>query len=345
MNIRPGRAAFALVGVGIAAGARAADLLVSGLFLGQVLRFDGTGAFVSSFATGGSLLYPSGLVFTPDGRLLVGDAGAGLIHAFNGSTGAALGVLVPAFSGGLDTAEGLAIGPDGALYVSNHLTAGQVLRFNATTGEFIDVFAAGSGLSEPTDLEFRSGLLYVSSGGSNQVLTFDAVTGLFNGSIGSGAVLSFPTGLAFGPDGHLYVANYFTNTVARFHGPSGSFMGEFVPGGSGVFAPSDIDFGPDGHLYVTSSSTAEVYRFNGSTGAPMGVFASGGGLHSPWYLLFMDSPCYPDCNGSGTLTVADFGCFQTKFVAGDPYADCNGDGQRTVADFGCFQTKFVQGCP
>ncbi len=55
--------------------------------------------------------------------------------------------------------------------------------------------------------------------------------------------------------------------------------------------------------------------------------------------------CYPDCNASGTLTVADFGCFQTKFVAGDPYADCNGDGVRTVADFGCFQTKFVSGCP
>ena len=55
--------------------------------------------------------------------------------------------------------------------------------------------------------------------------------------------------------------------------------------------------------------------------------------------------CYPDCNGDGALTVADFGCFQTRFVAGDPYADCNGDGIRTVADFGCFQTRFVQGCP
>ena len=56
-------------------------------------------------------------------------------------------------------------------------------------------------------------------------------------------------------------------------------------------------------------------------------------------------PCYPDCNADGVLTVADFGCFQTKFVIGDPYADCNGDGLRTVADFGCFQTRFVVGCP
>ncbi len=55
--------------------------------------------------------------------------------------------------------------------------------------------------------------------------------------------------------------------------------------------------------------------------------------------------CYAGCNASGSLTVADFGCFQTRSVAGDPYADCNADSALTVADFGCFQTKFVAGCP
>ncbi len=55
--------------------------------------------------------------------------------------------------------------------------------------------------------------------------------------------------------------------------------------------------------------------------------------------------CYADCNADGGLSVADFGCFQTRFVAGDPYADCSGDGVLTVADFGCFQTKFVAACP
>ncbi len=59
----------------------------------------------------------------------------------------------------------------------------------------------------------------------------------------------------------------------------------------------------------------------------------------------IDQPCYPDCNGVGGLTIADFACFQTKFVAGDPYADCNGVGGLTIADFGCFQTAFVKGCP
>jgi hypothetical protein len=54
---------------------------------------------------------------------------------------------------------------------------------------------------------------------------------------------------------------------------------------------------------------------------------------------------YPGRTRDCPDSVADFGCFQTKFVAADPYADCNADGQPTVADFGCFQTQFVVGCP
>jgi hypothetical protein len=67
---------------------------------------------------------------------------------------------------------------------------------------------------------------------------------------------------------------------------------------------------------------------------------------------FIDGPgrivvvaCYPDCTLDGALTVPDFGCFQTAFVAGNPYADCTADGTLSVADFGCFQTVFVAGCP
>jgi len=55
--------------------------------------------------------------------------------------------------------------------------------------------------------------------------------------------------------------------------------------------------------------------------------------------------CYPDCNLDTILSVADFGCFQTRFILGDPYADCDGSTTLTVADFGCFQTKFILGCP
>ncbi len=65
----------------------------------------------------------------------------------------------------------------------------------------------------------------------------------------------------------------------------------------------------------------------------------------PWVLLRVTGECYPDCNQSGSLTIADFGCFQSAFADGDPYADCNGSSSLTIADFGCFQAKFAAGCP
>jgi hypothetical protein len=60
--------------------------------------------------------------------------------------------------------------------------------------------------------------------------------------------------------------------------------------------------------------------------------------------------CLANCDGSTAipfLNVADFGCFLSRFAAGDSYANCD---QSTappvlnVADFGCFLSKFAAGC-
>ncbi len=57
-----------------------------------------------------------------------------------------------------------------------------------------------------------------------------------------------------------------------------------------------------------------------------------------------DATCYPDCDGSGTLDIDDFICFQTFFAIGDPYADCDASGSLDIDDFICFQTFFAIGC-
>ncbi len=90
-------------------------------------------------------------------------------------------------------------------------------------------------------------------------------------------------------------------------------------------------------LTITGVTSADAGTYTCLTTTGCGTELSNGAV--------LSVTCYPDCSGSGTLTVADFTCFQTKFVAGDPYADCNASGTRTVADFTCFQTRFVAGCP
>jgi hypothetical protein len=95
------------------------------------------------------------------------------------------------------------------------------------------------------------------------------------------------------------------------------------------------------------TSSGGTFTLTGTIGQPDAGAMAGGVFQIAGGFLGGGGPppCYPDCNASGTLNIADFGCFQTKFVAGDPYADCNGVGGLTIADFGCFQTKFVTGCP
>ncbi len=56
------------------------------------------------------------------------------------------------------------------------------------------------------------------------------------------------------------------------------------------------------------------------------------------------SACYPDCDGSSTLNIDDFICFQTLFAIQDPAADCDQDGFLNIDDFICFQTLFAIGC-
>jgi hypothetical protein len=121
---------------------------------------------------------------------------------------------------------------------------------------------------------------------------------------------------------------------------------------AGSLAPAHAQMGPNVDLSWSTidgggaASTGAAFTLTGTIGQPdAGTMTASSFELSGGFWGGGPPACYPDCNADSVLTVADFGCFQTKFVSGDPYADCNGDGVRTVADFGCFQTKFVAGCP
>ncbi len=116
--------------------------------------------------------------------------------------------------------------------------------------------------------------------------------------------------------------------------------GEDEPVPDGRVGTQDInEFDDDTAPFGGAYGTAECYNL---TAAPNQCPLVLGAMMEFWA---EGTACYPDCNLTGTLTIADFGCFQASFAGGQPYADCNQSGTLTIADFGCFQAAFAAGCP
>ncbi len=140
----------------------------------------------------------------------------------------------------------------------------------------------------------------------------------------------------------------FDATVTKF----GGYMGDNGMQGAGTAEFFDDTGAPIGAPQPLSLDGC-TWRWNGweSTGPAIKSVKLTGGTFGGFVMLDDleaegGQPCYPDCNNSGTLTIADFICFQAEYVAGNiAYADCNNSGGLTIADFICFQAAYVAGCP
>jgi sugar lactone lactonase YvrE len=193
---------------------------------------------------------------------------------YDPTTGAFLGVLVAAGAGGLNGPDGVAYGPDGNVYVNSQANGGQVLRFDSQTGAFLGVFAAGGGLTVPTDIKFGpDGRLYVADR-FGPIYRYDGSTGAFIDRFDLGGGLTDAIDLVFGPTGDLFVGA--GTRVARFQAGSGTYLGDFVPAGSGGLVSTwGLAFTPAGDLLVADYYGFAVRRYDGTTGAPLGTFGTG----------------------------------------------------------------------
>ena len=218
--------------------------------------------------------------------------------------------FVPFGTGGLSDPRQMIIGPDGYLYVAS-ATSSRVLRFDANTGDFVDVFVstASGGLDRPEGIAFGPDStgdaipeVFVSSRGTDQVLRYDGATGDFIDVFAELGIVA-PTGLTFGVDRtgdgvpELYVAGFESDNVVEFDGVTGGFVRQLVPPGRGnLNGPVGLSFEADGRLYVVSSVNNRIVRYNAATGDFVSTFvaAGSGGLSQPQYFAFG-----PDTNGDG----------------------------------------------
>jgi DNA-binding beta-propeller fold protein YncE len=230
-------------------------------------------------------------------RLAVGSYYNHMVVRYDTPSGVFLDAMVPPQGGGLRYPLGMALGPDGNLYVANSNT-GKVHRYDRDTGEYLGDFTTG--MSCAADITFGpDGHLYVVNQCYHRIDRYHGTTGAYLGVFASGNMNS-PTGMAFSPDGqYLLVGDQTGDRVMRFSATTGAFVDVFVSANSGgLDHPFDLAFGPNGNLYVSSVNTGRVLSFNGSTGAFVRSFLGVGGYQVPLGIAF---------DQDGTLYVADWG--------------------------------------
>jgi sugar lactone lactonase YvrE len=225
---------------------------------------------------GSGLVTPDALAFDANGNLFIADDGLpGVVEIANSGTAGAFVagtqstvVSTSAAPGGvaLASATGLAIGPEGTLYISDPVNK-RVIFYNPLTGQAgVTLANASNGITLPAGLAVdASGGLYVADSSLNEVLT-SSTAGVF-GSITPPNVTK-ATGVAVDASGSLFVADGLTGNIVRIPNLSGTLTTgsaitlETVPSGA-----SSLSMDSQGNIYAASASGKAAYAIKRNAAA------------------------------------------------------------------------------
>jgi DNA-binding beta-propeller fold protein YncE len=190
------------------------------------------------------------------GRILVSGYGS-TVHVYDACSGSFLRTLAPRAQ--LNGAQAIRE-HDGLLYVVAE-GRGKVVRFDATTLDFVDEFISTAQAEGLTGIDLDSqGQAYVGAYNTGQIMRF-STSGAFTATVATG-IAGPDNGMLFGPDGQLYIPAFDGDSVLRMNPASGQLSTFIQPGAGGLLRSRGILFETTGDgILITSEGSNQVLRY------------------------------------------------------------------------------------
>lgn len=210
------------------------------------------------------------------GRALVSGYFSNNVHVYDACDGSFQRLLDN--SNRIRGAQAIWPRPDGRIYVVSE-NNGRILRYDASTLDFVDTFIDTGSDFSPTGIAFApDGDVYVAGFDTDSVRRYDGQTGALKSTpvaARAGGLDGPDNGMTFGPDGKLYIPGYYSNNVLRYD-PASNTVSTFVaPGTGGLRRTRAVLFEPgNSSALVSSEGSGQILRVNAASGALMGTFAT-----------------------------------------------------------------------